>query len=276
MGLVSCETARYAVRWAAARSRAAGPIYELLEDMADSDESVPLLGVGVLFAFSIAGTATVQLTPWHWLGITVAIGVLLGLVCSMLLRSLQKVGDAWGVLVGAALLGTGIAWRLGLSPLTAMFLMGVCISATSRHAPALRPMLSRTEPAVLLPTLLLAGALVHIDTRTPFLIVVISAVVLRCVVRAALGRAVAAAVDAPVAMRTPLALGFWSTGALTTLVALAFTFRFRGELGDMVLAAALGMAVLGELVGPLSMLRAFSAGTSLDAPPTAAAVEATP
>jgi hypothetical protein len=72
-------------------------------------------------------------------------------------------------------------------------------------------------------------------------------------------------------MRNALALGFWSSGALTTLVSLAFAFRFRGELGQMVLAAALCMTVLGELVGPLSLLRAFSqAGpriSAADAPP---------
>jgi hypothetical protein len=258
IGLASCETARYAVQWAAARSGATGTLHDRIEDMADTDELVPLIGVGVLLAFAPSEDAVVALAPAHWLGITLGIGVLLGLLCALLIRGLHRVSDAWGVLVGAALLGTGIAWRLGLSPLCAMFVLGITLSATSRHAPALRQMLARTEPAFLLPTLLLAGAMVRIHIATPLLLVAGLALLVRALVRTLIGRAVAASAGAPAAMRGPFALGLWSTGALTTLIALSVAFRFRGDVGDVVLAAAFGLAVLGEVVGPLSLLRAFT------------------
>ncbi len=260
MGLSSCETARYAVRWASARSTAQGPIHALLEDMADSDEVVPLVGVGVSFAFAPSSAAIVPLTAAAWIGIAAGLGVALGLTCAMLLRGMHRARDAWPVLVGAALLGTGVAWRLGLAPLTVMFVMGVVLSLGSRHGPELRRMLARTEPAVLLPTLLLAGGLVRFETHTPFLLVLGAGVLARCLVRGLLGSALAGASETPSRMRVPLALGFLSTGALTTLIGLGFAFRFRGPIGDLVLACAFTISVVGELVGPLSLSRALSQG----------------
>jgi hypothetical protein len=175
----------------------------------------------------------------------------------MLLRGMHDPRDAWPVLVGAALLGTGIAWRLGLSPLSVSFVMGVVLSITSRHAPELRRMLAHTEPAVLLPTLLLAGALVRFESSRAFLLVLGGAVIARALTRSALGRAVAAASGMPAPARGALSLGFWSTGALTTLIALGMAFRFRGPIGELVLACAFCTSVLGELVGPLSLVRAL-------------------
>lgn len=266
MGLCSCETARYAVRWATTRSAAQGPIHDLLEDMADSDEIVPLLGVGLALAFAPQVTV-LQLSAAAWLGVAVVLGLGLGLVCSMLLRSMHKATDAWPVLVGAALLATGIAWRLGLSPLTVTFAMGIALSQSSRHAPELRRMLARTEPAVLLPTLLLSGALVRFEASRTFVLVVAAGVLSRLLARSLLGGALGRVSAIPKAARRPLALGFWSTGALTTLVALSFSFRFRGLVGEAVLASAFAMNVLGELIGPQSLSRALALAEPPVAPP---------
>jgi hypothetical protein len=266
VGLCSCETARYAVRWAAAHSVAQGPLHDLLEDMADSDEIVPMLGVGLAYAFTPSADAVVQLTAALWLAIAGGVGIALALVCAMLLRGMTRRRDAWPVLVGAALLGTGVAWRLSLSPLTVMFVMGVTLCLASRHAAELRRMLARTEPAVLLPTLLLAGALVRFETKPGFLLVVGAALAGRVLARTLLGRVVSALGETPKPARWRLALGFWSTGALTTLVALGFAFRFPGVVGNVVLASAFCTSVLGELVGPASLARALTLGDAGLAP----------
>jgi hypothetical protein len=271
VALCSCETARYAVRWAAAHTPAQGPIHDLLEDMADSDELVPLLGVGAVFAFAPSSQSILQLAAPIWLAIAAGLGSSLALLCAMLLRSMHRARDAWPVLVGAALLGTGVAWRVALSPLTVMFVMGVTLSLASRHAPILRRMLARTEPAVLVPTLLLAGAFVRFQWAWGFLLVIGSALLARLLVRSLLGSLIGRAVGLARPARVSLSIGLWSTGALTTLVALAFAFRFEGRVGELVLAFAFCTSVLGELLGPSALARALTgeAAVPLTAAPPA-------
>ena len=257
IGLASCETARYALRWAAEHGCADSPLLLVLAEIADTDEVVPLLGLGVVFVLMPTGT-TLQLLPVHWLGVTAGLGIVLGLTCAVLLREASDVGDAWGVVLGAAWLGTGIAWRLGLSAPSVLFLLGVSLCGVSRHGPELRRMLMRSEDAVVLPTLLLAGALTRAPVAPNMMIIVVGAVAARGIARSLIGAGLGAVAGAAAGTRTPLALGFWSTGMLSTVVALACALRLPGEIGDLILTAGGAMTVAGELVGPLFLRRALA------------------
>jgi hypothetical protein len=268
-GLAACETARYAVRWVVERDHVDSPLRRLLEDLADTDEAVPLLGLGVLFALT-PGELALELAPWQWLGITAGLGILLGLLSAMLLASFEKVEGAWAVLLGASWLATGIAWRLGVSALSVLFLLGVTLCAASRHAPRLRNMLARTEPAVLLPTLLLAGGLVHVPRDFSVWLVVGAALIARAVARTLVGGVLARLVGAPPGTRLSFAVGLWSTGALTPIVALTCAIRFPGAATDALFTAACAATVAGELFGPLALHRAMGVGAPPAAPPVAA------
>jgi hypothetical protein len=129
-------------------------------------------------------------------------------------------------------------------------------------------MLIRSEAAVVLPTLLLAGAL----TRTPIgptaLVVVLAAVAARGVARTVIGGGLGVAAGAPAGTRLPLALGFWSTGMLPTVVALACALRFNGQLGELILSASTVMTVAGELIGPMFLRRALTANGQAVEPPS--------
>lgn len=264
IGLASCETARYALRWAAEHG-ADSPLLVLLAEIADTDEVVPLLGLSVLFVLA-PSTTTLALAPIHWLGITAGVGILLGLTCAVLLRESADVTDAWGVVLGAAWLGTGIAWRLGLSAPSVLFLLGVSLCAVSRHGRELRRMLQRSEDAVVVPTLLMAGALASMPDTRSFAVIVVVALVARGLARSLIGAGLGAVANAPAGTRGSLALGFWSTGMLSPLVALACALRFRDEVGDLILTAGCAMTVAGELVGPLFLRRALATGTRPDVP----------
>jgi hypothetical protein len=267
IGLASCETARYALRWAAEHG-ADSPLLVILAEIADTDEVVPLLGLSVLFVFT-PGTTTLALLPVHWLGVTAGLGVLLGLTCAVLLRYADDVTDAWGVVLGAAWLGTGIAWRLGLSAPSVLFLLGVSMCAVSRHGRELRRMLQRSEDAVVVPTLLMAGALARVPATQSFAAIVIAALIARGLARSLIGAGLGAVANAPAGTRWPLSLGFWSTGMLSPLVALACALRFRDEVGELILTAGCAMTVAGELVGPLFLRRALATGTRPEPPASA-------
>lgn len=269
IGLASCETARYALRWAAEHG-ADSPLLFILAEIADTDEVVPLLGLAVLFVLMPGTTSTaVTLLPIHWLLVTAGLGVLLGLTCAVLLREAADVADAWGVVLGAAWLGTGIAWRLGLSAPSVLFLLGVSLCAVSRHGRELRRMLQRSEDAVVVPTLLMAGALAPWPATRTMAVIVVAALVARGLARTLIGAGLGAASSAPAGKRLPLALGFWSTGMLSPLVALACALHFRNEVGELILVAGCAMTVAGEAVGPLFLRRALATGTRAEAPPAA-------
>jgi hypothetical protein len=269
IGLSSSETTRHVVRWVAEHGAGHSNILTRIEEIADTDEIVPLLGLAVLFASLPNTTGNVQLSFSVWLAVTGVLGIVLGATCAMLISS-QQPADAWSVLLGAALLGTGIAWRLDISPLTVMFVMGIVISLLSRHALALREMLNRTESPVLLPTLLLGGALVRFDAPGLGWLIA-AALVTRTIARGVLGYVLGWANGLDRGSRSLLGFGMSSSGAVTMLIGLAFCFRFPGPIGNAVLSTAACMTALGELLGPSGLRRAL---VRSEPPPPAAAEDA--
>ncbi|MET0388425.1 MAG: potassium transporter Kef [Polyangiales bacterium] len=257
IGLAGCETTRQSVRWVLDRGAVPSRLLRLLEALAGTDELVPLLGLAIFFAMLPAPASLVGVSQTGWVALTLVLGVTLGMTTSVLLAGFGVVQDAWGVLLGAALLATGITWRLTLSPLTASFIMGACLSIGSRHAAELRVLLARTAPGVLLPALLLTGALVRLPLSPGPLWITGSAFVARLLVRLALGQVLARVVGAPADKRLPFGLALCSTGSVSVLVALSFALGMPGPAGDLVLTAAAASGVAGDLLATFGLRQAF-------------------
>ena len=272
LGLCSAETTRHVVRWVGEHGVGESALLSRIEEIADTDEIVPLFGLAVLFASLPTSSTSVQLSFGVWLAVTAALGIGLGTTCAMLIAGQRDGNDSWSVLLGAALLGTGIAWRLDISPLTVMFVMGIVLGLLSRHALTLREMLTKTESPVLLPTLLLGGALVRFEAPGLGWIIA-SALVARTLIRGLLGYLLGWTNGLTNRQRTLLGFGMSSSGAVTMLVGLAFGFRFPGPVGNTVLSAAACMTALGELLGPSGLRRAL-VRTEPPPPPSAATDQA--
>lgn len=271
IGLAGCESARQGVRWVMERGAEPGPLLSLLEEVADTDEIVPMLALAVFFAGVPSPFAQIPITYEGWILVTLLLGLVLGLTSTMLLSGLGEASEAWSVLLGASLLGAGIAWRLSLSPLTTLFVMGACLSVGSRHAAELRPLLARTEPAVLLPALLLAGALVHVPPTTEAGVLVAAAVAARVLVRVLIGYGLARAARATPRQRWPFGLGLSCSGTVSLLVGLTCAFRFPGGLGELVLTAAAISSVLGDLLGSSALRIALAPEREADPATTVSA-----
>lgn len=265
-GLVSAETTRYAVGWVVERHAARGPLSERIAGLAAADDAVPLLLLAVPFAL-VAPNAPYAVAWWGWSLATLALGALLGMTSAVLLRFAASASDAFGVLLGAALLGSGIAWRLGLSALTVMFALGVTLAMFSRHRDELADLLARTEQPVLLPALLLAGTAVHVDLQPTTGIVLAVACGARMLVRGIAGPLVSAVADPNRRPGAVLGLGLLPTGGLTIAVGLACALRFPGTVGNLILAIAVAQTLLGELLGPVSLRIALQRAGEIT-PPT--------
>ena len=269
LGLAGCETSRQGVRWAVDRGARPSTLLHLLEELADTYEIVPLVGLSFLFAMAPAPVQHIPTTMWAWIGLPLLLGVVLGLTSALLLSGLADATDAWSVLLGAALLGTGIAWRLGLSPVTGLFVMGVCLSLASRRAAELRQLLERSEAGVLLPLLLLAGALLRLPSQEEPLWIVGAAVAARVLARWLLGFVTARIARAPVGRSAAYGLAMSCTGTINALLALSFALRFPGAVGDLVLTTAAVSGITGDLVGAFGLRQALC-GPELGAAPAAA------
>ncbi|HSC89632.1 MAG TPA: potassium transporter Kef [Polyangiaceae bacterium] len=250
------ETTRVAVRWVFERHGADGPLSRWIAALADSDELPALLLVAVLFVLVPMPSGRVELPAWGWLGITLGLGAVLGLTCTALMGDQLHRGEATSFLLGATLLGTGVCVQLGLAGITALFVTGLTLSATTRHKVALRAILAKTEAPVMLPVLVLAGA--HVDATAvkgaPWLIA------------AALGGRLLAKwlcglllLSFPAARPAGPTLGFGllSSGVVTISMGMALSLRLGGEVGTIVLTFAAASALFGEALGPYFLRRAL-------------------
>ena len=256
-GLAGCETSRQSVRWALDRGAKPGRLLHLLEELADTYEVVPLVGLAFLFAMAPAPQGSLALPFWGWIGLPVLLGVILGSTSALLLSSFTQANETWGALLGAALLGTGVAWRLGLSPVTGLFVMGVCLSLASRHASRLRVLLSSSEPGVLLPMLLLAGALLQLPSGSGPLWVVAAAVGGRLFTRWGLGFVTGSIARSGSELSHRFGWSLCCTGTINALLALSFALRFPGTVGDIVLATAAVGGITGDLIGAVGLRQAL-------------------
>jgi hypothetical protein len=257
VGLIASETTRHAVRWVVGRHGAEGPLSLLIAEVSECDDLVPIVGIAVLFPLVDPPAFASRLPVAGWLALTPVLGVLLGGTAAALLRAEPRASDGWGVILGAALLGTGIASRLGLAPQAVTFAIGISLSAFSRHRGELRAMLGRSEQAVLLPVLMLSGAETEVHHVAFLLYVVATALVARFLARLVAAPVLASLSGAPRAIAPALAVGLLPSGALSVTLGLAFESRFPGVAGDTVLAVSVGLAVLGEVVGPSALRRAL-------------------
>ena len=257
IGAACAETTRHAVRWVLERHGAEGPLADRLNELAHTDDFLPLLAVACLFALAPVAGVGVSLRPWEWPAVTVAFGLVLGAGIALLVRTVIEAEDTWGLLFGVTLIGIGASARLGLSSLTTCFFAGLATSLLSRHGPQLRAMVAPTERPVLLPALLLAGARLDFRANAALPWIAGAAIVARVAAKIAVGWALAA-VSSPARRGGALVgLSLLSSGALAMSIGLAFALRFPGSVGDTVLAVAILSATIGEFVGPVRLRNAL-------------------
>lgn len=265
VGCVCAESTWLGIRWNVERHGAEGPLTDLIHDLAHSDELVPIAVIGLLFALRVPADATVQIPAIGWAAATLAVGALLGILTALLLALDLRVTESWGTILGTSLMTIGLAARLDLAGVTAMFVLGASIAWSSRHRGDIRAMVVRSERAVLLPALVLAGARIDPASLGRLALVVPLALAVRVLMKllsgAIVGRHPAARSAGPL-----LGVGLISAGGMSLMIGLALALQFPGPVGDTALATAIAATVLGEIAGPLALKRVLTRAGEL-APP---------
>jgi len=272
IGSVCAETTRHAVRWVSDRFDTSGPLTDLLSDMSNSDEIVPIGVVALLFALRTPARATVHLPPIGWAGATILVGIVLGLVTALLLARDLRVAESWGTILGTSLLAIGLAARLDLAAITAMFACGATMAWTSRHRGDIRSMVVPTERAVLLPALVLAGARIDPAAIGRIGLIIPVALVLRFCAKLLIGQVIRVH-DAARGAGALLGVALVSSGGMSIAIGLAMALRFPGRVGDTVLAVAVAVTLAGEISGPALRSVLIRAGEARERSPEPPPVE---
>jgi len=264
MAILSCASTRQAVRWAVLRYAAKGPLSDALADYARASALVAIFGLSLLLAQSpVPGLVEIGLLGRA--ALTWGIGVILGLVAVLLIgRGLTR-DEIWGVIVGTLLLAVGVATELGLSGVSAAFSLGLTLGVLSSQRTELVRMLRPTEPAVLVPLALLAGALVSLrDARLLWVLVPVGlgtragAELLRGALLSLCSRAARPA--GPI-----VGLGLMAMGEITLACAISLGLSCERGAAKSLLAIGVISMLAGELIGPLALRRALRLAGELEA-----------
>ncbi len=267
-GLVCSETTRHSVRWIAERHGAKGALSDLAADTARASALFACLALSAVNAW-LPGAALPSFSVLGRVGISLALGFVLGATATLLLGREFRRDESWGILLGTSLLGTGAAARLGLSPITATFAMGLTLASISRHRLDIKAMVTPTEKPVLLPVILLAGAYVNVKLPPALLFLVAGALAVKVVARVLCGSTLSLFAPAARGVGLEFGVSMLSSGALGLAVALAFSLRHPGTVSDAVLLLAAVGVLIGEWLGPAALRRALTLAGEItpDEPP---------
>lgn len=263
IGAVSIETTRHVMDWVAERHSAQGPLFDLICDMADTEDIVPVLAVAVMFALRgndlharwFQGTG---LEPFlAKAGVTLALGIVLGALTAWLLGRELRVRESWGVLIGCSMIAIGIAARAGLSVVTVLFVLGAALGIFAHHAKDIRQMVAGTERSALVPTMVMAGAKLQLLDPSRAAYVIGVALAARLIAKYVLGGLVGFTFKVARPAGGLFGVGMLSSGALSMCIGLSISLRYPGPIGNMVLAAATAMCVTGEIFGPPALRTAL-------------------
>ncbi|NUO50531.1 MAG: potassium transporter Kef [Polyangiaceae bacterium] len=254
----STETTRHAVRWVTERYGASGPLSQLVADVSEADDAIPIGALAILAVLVPQSDAVVLPLPAWVLGLgTVAAGGVIGATCAALVDIEPRTSQRWGIVLGSLLLAGGISLRLGLSAVTTAFVMGIVASALASTRAVLARMVATSERAVMLPSLFLAGAYVSWPSSPALVGVVAAGFIARVLAKLFMARLLTRGEEAERAPRVSLGLGLLPAGVLTMTVGLACALRFPGPVGDTILALAAVNAAVGEVIGPAMLRRAM-------------------
>jgi Kef-type K+ transport system membrane component KefB len=112
----------------------------------------------------------------HWIGLTLALGIILGLTTSFFSHHSEDEAGFLATITGIIIFAAGLAYYLQLSPLLLTLVIGVVTANSSSRSTRLFEILSHYDQAVFMMLLILAGALLDVPIAglVPLLLLYIS------------------------------------------------------------------------------------------------------
>lgn len=232
------------------------PVSLALLQVSRSSVLLPVVGAAVLLAFA-PGHGLMHQSLAARVGVTLATGVVLGLLAVALLGREFRSAESWGLLLGLTLLGSGAAERVGLSAVSVAFFLGLTVAVLSPHREEIRVMITPTEPSVLLPVALLAGAALRVEV--PWLLLIAALCVVRVVVDWLRGNLLRLLVPSTRAAGPHVGLALSMPGAMLLALTVELHERLPSSVAGGLLAASVIAALLGDVLASTQLRRSLTA-----------------
>jgi hypothetical protein len=249
LGAIATASAPAGIALVSRELRRRGPLVRQLEVATAIDALVAVTTFSVLVSIvhiAPPGVARPP-TPTEWAVISLAIGVVGGLLFHLFLRGEQNPDRLFIALGGALVLASGAAAYLRLSPLLPTMIIGMVLVNTSRDASAIREVLVRVERPLYYVLLLFVGAAWTRDPGVRWLLPVIAFLVVRVVAKVGSARLAARMAGTLNAVGPGWGQALLGHGGLA--LALAFNYQLLEELPfrAVVFTAAIASVLLTDI-----------------------------
>lgn len=253
-GAVSAGSGHHAVNWAMRSPVEDSPLKRLLSSLGNVDDLPPLLALSGLVVLA-PPTTTRDWSGWQLAIAGLSFGTVLGAAVAALLGPRLRRFELWPVLVGAVLLVVGIVLRLGMPMLAPVFLLGIVVTLLSPHRTEIRKLVLATERPLLLPTLLLAGALVEAPHTRGEWLVVLAAVLARIFLQFFSGFVLSLVFRAARGQGTLIGQALLPSSCASLAMGLVVYLARPGEVGRLVLVVSVAATLVGEVLGARALYR---------------------
>ncbi|MBW2220568.1 MAG: hypothetical protein JRF40_13950 [Deltaproteobacteria bacterium] len=237
------------------------PVIRLLGYISSLDGLIGLILFGLAFLFRpFLDSGTVSFHDFFqvlWVMIGVGAGLLL--VFSLLLAKRRDSEELILIVIGVAVLGSGAASILGISPLFTSFFIGFCVVNLSREKERIFDMLISIEKPIYLLVLFFLGVNLHLDSGWLFVLAL-----LFCLYRYA-GKIAAGFLlvrSIPALRNYPpfLGLGLLDQGGLALAIALDFQIGIQIDIASWVVSLVLLATIYNDFISPFGLKYLLSGG----------------
>lgn len=177
-------------------------------------------------------------TPTEWGVITLAIGIVSGVLFHLFVGGERNIDRLFIALSGALILSSGVAAYLRLSPLLPALLMGFILVNTSPARDELREVLARVERPLYFVLLIFAGAALRVEGSGWVLLASIF-VLVRIFAKVAAGALAATTLGAKPLLGLRWGWGLVGHGGIAVAIALNYRLYDSGPVAGVVFAAAI-------------------------------------
>jgi len=252
-GVLGCAAAggSYApVLLLAQRYRLEGPLCERIRRMAAMSDLLAIVVFGLLFCIHHTRQAGAEVQPsaTEWAVVSVALGVLLGLLFRPFLGEDDSENGRFLAMVGIIVLAGGAAYFLSLSPLFVNLILGVVLVNFAKAGPRIAETLKSTEGPMRLMLLVFAGALWRPpDVAMPTVILAVVGYIVLRVAGKLVGTGLASWRSS---LRSDYYRGLLAHGSVSVAMAVSMRLVFEGPAIDLAYTAILGSMIVSDLVAP--------------------------
>jgi len=265
LGAVSSATAPAATVMVINEYKAKGPLTSTLLGVVAVDDAICLMIYSiaasvakVFIKHEVITYSKVLIHPIIEIVLSLAVGILLGIVLSYLLKISKKEGELLPFITGTIIFLIGVTTKFHLSSLLSSMALGVTVTNVSSQSRRAFTSIERFSHPIVTAFFILAGARLDITLLPHIGIIGVAYLVFRIIGKitgASLGAFIS---KAPIQVRKYLGFGLLSQVGVAVGLAIVVNKEFSGtDLGSLVITILLATTIITEIVGPIATKNAI-------------------